>query len=146
MLFPFFSFLRMLTSSSKSKASGWSKLYSFLAASSCSSLFNTWMTKRYKEERKFTHCKPTEPFGFRYFRCLRWILPASLHYLFSWKKKSERWQISSHRGLSSTIYIFDQRDSFQIKKLITYYGLNTVCEIIVCLDCSTKAANELKCY
>lgn len=145
MLFPFFSFLRMLTSSSKSKASGWSKLYSFLAASSCSSLFNTWMTKRYKEERKFTHCKPTEPFGFRYFRCLRWILPASLHYLFSWKKKIwEMTDIQSQRAKQYNLYF--QQDSFQIKKLITYCGLNTVCEIIVCLDCSTKAANELKCY
>lgn len=42
--------------------------------------------------------------------------------------------------------LYFQQDSFQIKKLITYCGLNTVCEIIVGLDCSTKAANELKCY
>lgn len=41
MLLPFFSFLNTVTSSSKSKASGWSKLYSFLAANSCSSLLKT---------------------------------------------------------------------------------------------------------
>lgn len=50
MLFPFFSFLRTVMSSSKSKASGWSKLYSFLAASSCSSLFNTWDTNKPEQQ------------------------------------------------------------------------------------------------
>lgn len=52
--------------------------------------------------------------------------------------------IQSQRAKQYNLYF--QQDSFQIKKLITYCGLNTVCEIIVCLDCSTKAANELKCY
>lgn len=45
MLFPFFSFLNTFTSSSKSKASGWSKLNSLLAASSCSSLVRTWRSR-----------------------------------------------------------------------------------------------------